>query len=56
MPKIYKGSLKLDKVEGIRHDLGRRATIVPLKKDTSLPQPTKIFKNKQNITKDGKRF
>ena len=37
---VYKGSVKLNKVVGIRHDLGQYATKVQdiLKKDTSLPK------------------
>ena len=51
---IYSGSLKLDKVTGLRAD---RPRAIPaknlLKPDTSLPQPKKSMKNVANVTSDG---
>ena len=51
---IYSGSLKLDKVTGLRAD--RRKAIPAknlLKPDTSLPKPTKSMKTVANVTSDG---
>jgi hypothetical protein len=52
---VYSGSLKLDKVTGIRHDLGQRATPIQsvVKPNTSLPQPKRSMKTTANITNDG---
>jgi len=35
MAGLYSGSLKLDRVTGIRHDKGQYMTYVPVKKDTT---------------------
>jgi len=55
MTALYQGSLKLDKVTGIRHDKGQRATPIQslVKPDTSLPQLPKAMKNVPNVTSDG---
>lgn len=50
---VYSGSLKLDKVVGIRNDLGQRMTYVPVKKDPKLEQPPKAMKTVPNVTSDG---
>jgi len=52
---VYSGSLKLDKVTGIRHDKNRRAIPIQqvLKKDTSFKQPAKSMKTVANVTSDG---
>ena len=51
---VYSGSLKLDKVTGLRAD---RKRAIPaknlLKKDTSLPQPQRSMKTVANVTSDG---
>ena len=51
---VYSGSLKLDKVTGLRAD--RRKAIPAkslLKKDTSFPQPQRSMKTVANVTSDG---
>ena len=50
---VYSGTLKLDKVTGIRHDRGQRMSYVPVKPSTELPQPPKAMKNVPNVTRDG---
>ena len=55
MAAVYKGSLKLDKVTGVRHDKGQRITYVPVKQDTSLPATRKSMKAKPNI-KNGAKY
>jgi hypothetical protein len=52
---VYSGSLKLDKVTGIRHDKGQRATPIKslVKKDTSFKRPGISMKTVANITSDG---
>ena len=51
---IYSGSLKLDKVTGLRAD---RKRAIPakslLKPDTSFKQPAKSMKTVANVTTDG---
>jgi hypothetical protein len=51
----YSGKLVLDKITGIRHDLGQRATPIQslVKPDTSLPVPPKAMKGVANVTTDG---
>tara|TARA_B110000503_G_scaffold57622_1_gene92279 strand:- start:11961 stop:12149 length:189 start_codon:yes stop_codon:yes gene_type:complete len=51
----YSGKLVLDKVTGIRHDLGQRATPIKslVKPDTSLTVPVRSMKTAPNITRDG---
>jgi hypothetical protein len=44
----YKGSLSLEKVTGIRHDLGQRMTNVKLKESTKLPYTTKSMKTSES--------
>lgn len=50
---VYSGTLKLDRVTGIRHDKGQRMTYVPVKPSTDLPQPPKSMKTVPNVTSDG---
>jgi hypothetical protein len=52
---IYKGSLNLNKVTGIRHDKGQRAISIQdvLKKEAKFPEPHRQKKTKENITSDG---
>lgn len=50
---VYSGSLKLDRVTGIRHDRGQRMTYVPVKKEPKLEQPPKAMKTSLNVTSDG---
>lgn len=50
---VYSGSLKLDRVVGIRNDLGQRMSYVPVKKEEKLPEPPKAMKDVPNITSDG---
>jgi hypothetical protein len=54
MGGLFKGSLKLDRVTGIRHDKGQFMTYVPVKKDTSkLEESPKGMKTTPNVTVDG---
>lgn len=55
MTALYQGSLKLDKVTGIRHDKGQRVTPIQslIKPDTSFQQPPKAMKTSPNVTTDG---
>ena len=48
-----KQNLKLDKITGIRHDLGQKITYVPVKKENKLQTQTKSMKTSGN-TKQGK--
>ena len=52
---VYKGSLKLDKIVGIRHDRGQRATPIQslIKEDNTLPELPKSKKTVANFTSDG---
>jgi|TARA_Y100000389_G_C17009950_1_gene293634 hypothetical protein len=52
---VYSGSLKLDKITGIRHDKGQRATPIQnlVKPDTSFKPATRSMKTVANITSDG---
>lgn len=51
----YSGKLVLDKIVGIRHDLGQRMTPIQslVKPDTTLPVPPKAMKTVANVTSDG---
>ena len=51
----YKGSLTLEKITGIRHDLGQRMTYVPVKKSNKFPKTTKSMKTVSNI-KNGAKY
>ena len=53
----YSGKLVLDKITGIRHDKGQRATPIQslVKPDTSLPQPKKSMKTTPN-EKNGAKY
>jgi hypothetical protein len=54
MGGLYKGSLKLDRVTGIRHDKGQFMTYVPVKQDTTkLQESPKGMKTTENVTSDG---
>lgn len=44
----YKGSLSLEKVNGIRHDLGQRMTNIKLKESDKLPPVTKSMKTSES--------
>jgi hypothetical protein len=48
-----KPNLQLDKITGIRHDLGQRMTYVPVKKEKKLPYQKKSMKTSANI-KEGR--
>lgn len=50
---VYSGSLKLDKVVGIRNDLGQRMTYVPVKKEAKLETVPIAMKDSPNVTTDG---
>jgi hypothetical protein len=50
---VYSGSLKLDRVVGIRHDLGQRMINVPTVNVKQVEQPPKAMKTVPNITSDG---
>lgn len=51
---LYRGSLKLDKITGIRNDLNQRKTYIPVKKEWVFPTPKKAMKTAPNVTPDGK--
>lgn len=51
---LYRGSLKLDKITGIRNDLNQRKTYIPVKKEEKLPVPKRAMKTSPNVTPDGK--
>lgn len=53
MGGLYQGTLKLDRVTGIRHDKGQRMTYVPVKKDDKLAEVKKAMKATPNVTSDG---
>jgi hypothetical protein len=54
MGGLFKGSLKLDRVTGIRHDKGQFMTYVPVKQDTTkLQESPKDMKTTPNVTSDG---
>ena len=54
MGGLYQGSLKLDRVTGIRHDKGQFMSYVPVKKDTTkLQESPKGMKTTSNVTTDG---
>lgn len=53
MGGLYQGTLKLDRVTGIRHDKGQRMTYVPVKKDDKLTEVKKSMKTTSNVTSDG---
>jgi hypothetical protein len=46
-------NLQLEKITGIRHDLGQRMTYVPVKKENKIPYQKKSMKNSANV-KEGK--
>jgi hypothetical protein len=48
-----KKNLKLDKITGIRHDLGQKITYVPVIKEKKVPIQNKSMKTSEN-TKQGK--
>jgi hypothetical protein len=50
---VYSGTLKLDRVVGIRHDRGQRMTYVPVKNVNQVEQPPKAMKTVPNVTSDG---
>lgn len=56
MGAVYKGRLELEKITGIRNDLGQRITKVPVKKPNTFPTPQKSTKTNRNVTKDGKQY
>lgn len=45
----YKGSLSLDKVTGIRHDLGQKMTNVKFKESTDLSPVVKSRKTSESL-------
>jgi len=53
MVAVYKGSLTLDKVTGVRKDNGKKFIEAPLKPSTDLPPTTKARKTSANVTRDG---
>ena len=55
MAAVYKGSLKLDRITGVRHDKGQRMTYVPVKKEVKLPTVNKSMKTTPN-TKNGAKY
>ena len=48
-------SLKLDRIVGARPDK-KGLTIVPFKQEFVFPVPTKIYKKRPNVTKEGFKF
>ena len=55
MAAVYKGSLKLDKVSGLRADKVRTQP-VKFKKDTSLPRPARSMKANENTGRNGEKL
>jgi hypothetical protein len=53
MAGLYSGSLKLDRITGIRHDKGQRMTYVPVVKEQKLQTPERAMKTDLNVTTDG---
>jgi len=56
MAAYRQGTLKLDRVTGIRHDLGQRMTYVPVKKEKKLPTVEKSRKASSNIKQNKWKF
>lgn len=53
MAAFYQGSLKLDRITGIRNDLNQRMTYVPVKKEEKVQEPPRAMKTTPNVTSDG---
>lgn len=53
---VYSGSLKLDRVTGIRHDKGQRMTYVPVKKTPKLKTVERSIKTAPNTTSNGEKY
>ena len=53
MAAVYKGSLNLDKVVGVRKDNGKSYTMIKPKPSTKLPIGNRSMKTESNITSDG---
>ena len=53
MPAVYKGSLKLDKVSGLRADKVRKQ-IVPFASKNEPPKPNRSQKTKSNTFRGSK--
>ena len=56
MVAVYSGSLELDKVTGIRHDLGQKMTKVKVKKPYKCPTPPKSVKLRPGKTRNGEQY
>jgi len=55
MVAIYKGSLELDKIVGVRPDNGRKFSQVTVKPSDKLPEVTKSKKTTENTTQGWKK-
>ena len=56
MAAVFKGKLTLDKITGIRHDLGQRMSMIPVKQNNSkLPTSSKSIK-KSSQTRNGEKY
>lgn len=53
---VYSGSLKLDRVTGIRHDKGQRMTHVPVKKTPQLKTVERSMKTMPGVTPNGEKY
>ena len=55
---VYSGKLVLDKITGIRHDKGQKATPIQslVKPSTELPTVAKSMKTSPNQTPNGEKY
>ena len=53
---VYSGSLKLDRVTGIRPDKGQRMSYVPVKKTPELKKVERSVKSSPNVTPNGEKY
>lgn len=51
-----KPNLQLDKITGIRHDLGQKMTVVPVKQENKFPFQNKSMKTSENTKQNKWKF
>jgi|MDTB01.2.fsa_nt_gb hypothetical protein len=51
-----KKNLQLDKITGIRHDLGQKMTYVPVVKEKKFPYKTKSMKTTENTRQGNLKY
>jgi hypothetical protein len=56
MAGVFKGSLTLNKITGIRHDKGQRMTYVPVKKTKEITAPVKSIKKTSPKGRKGETY